>query len=290
MKRSVTMALLAVGFLVTVCAVAQDAPKPAEPMKMPMMQGDMCPACPMMDKKEMTPEMTKIREEMMKEAGITEDAMKMCKAMMMAPMYPTSPGTLTGMEDLKLTDNQKAKLAEIEKKAAADALTVLTDEQKAMLPKTPGEAMTPMGQMMEMHKKMMPVMEKRIKEGKPMPMCCPMMQKMMNEKEGKEGTTTGPAPDNSGINVRDRAPDAKTAGAAGQTKSDVQLAADIRKGIMDTKMSMNAQNSKIVVQSGKVTLRGPVKTQEEKDAIGRIAIDVAGAANVDNQLEVESKP
>jgi osmotically-inducible protein OsmY len=33
-----------------------------------------------------------------------------------------------------------------------------------------------------------------------------------------------------------------------------------------------------------------VKTQEEKDAIGRIAIDVAGAANVDNQLEVESKP
>jgi osmotically-inducible protein OsmY len=121
-------------------------------------------------------------------------------------------------------------------------------------------------------------------------MCCPMMQKMMNEKEGKEGTTTGPAPDNSGVNVRDRAPDAKTAGAAGQTKSDVQLAADIRKGIMDTKMSMNAKNSKIVVQSGKVTLRGPVKTQEEKDAIGRIAIDVAGAANVDNQLEVESKP
>jgi hypothetical protein len=113
----------------------------------------------------------------------------------------------------------------------------------------------------------------------------------------KEGTATKvvactkmPAPDNSGVNVRDRAPDAKTAGAAGQTKSDVQLAADIRKGIMDTKMSMNAQNSKIVVQSGKVTLRGPVKTQEEKDAIGRIAIDVAGAANVDNQLEVESKP
>jgi hypothetical protein len=167
---------------------------------------------------------------------------------------------------------------------------VLTDDQKALLPKMPADPVTTMGQMMEMHKKMMPVMEKRMKDAKPMPMCCPMMQKMMNEKEGKEGTTTGPAPDNSGVNVRDRAPDAKTAGAAGQTKSDVQLAADIRKGIMDTKMSMNAKNSKIVVQSGKVTLRGPVKTQEEKDAIGRIAIDVAGAANVDNQLEVESKP
>ena len=287
MKRSVMMALLvAAGVLVATYAVAQDTPKPTEPMKMPMMQGGMCPACPMMDKKEMTPEMTKMREEMMKEAGITEDAMKMCKATMMAPMYPTSPGTLTGMEDLKLTDNQKAKLVEIQKKAAADALAVLTDEQKAMLPKVPAEPMTTMGQMMEMHKKMMPVMEKRMKEGKPMPACCPMMQNMMKDKEG---TTTGPAPDNSGVNVRDRAPDAKTAGAAGQTKSDVQLAADIRKGIMDTKMSMNAQNAKIVVQSGKVTLRGPVKTQEEKDAIGRIAIDVAGAANVDNQLEVESK-
>ena len=288
MKRSVTIALLvaAVGVLVTLYAVAADEPKAAEPM----MKGGMCPACPMMGKMEMTPEMMKMREEMMKEAGITEDMMKMCKATMMAPMYPASPGVLMGTADLKLTDDQKAKLVVIEKKAAADALAVLTDEQKAMLPRTTDEAMTAMGQMMEMHKKMMPVMEKRMKDGKPMPACCPMMQNMMKDKEGKEGTTTGPAPDNSGVNVRDRAPDAKTAGAAGQTKSDVQLAADIRKGIMDTKMSMNAKNSKIVVQSGKVTLRGPVKTQEEKDAIGRIAIDVAGAANVDNQLEVESKP
>lgn len=188
MKRSVMMALLvmAAGTLVTVYAVAQETSKPMEPMKheMPMMKGSMCPACPMMDKKEMTPEMMKMREEMLKEAGITEDMMKMCKAMMMAPMYPTSPGMLMGMEDLKLTDNQKAKLVEIQKKAAADAMAVLTDEQKAMLPKMSDQAMTMMGQMMEMHKKMMPVMQKRMKDGKPMPMSCPMMQKMMNEKEG----------------------------------------------------------------------------------------------------------
>jgi hypothetical protein len=38
--------------------------------------------------------------------------------------------------------------------------------------------------MMDMRKKMMPVMEKRMKEGKPMPMGCPMMQKMMSDKEG----------------------------------------------------------------------------------------------------------
>lgn len=96
-----------------------------------------------------------------------------------------------------------------------------------------------------------------------------------------------PAPDNSAVNERDRAPDAKTAGAQGQGKTDVQLTADIRKQVVKTDMSTNAHNSKIVTQNGKVTLRGPVKTQKEKDIIGRIAIEVAGADNVDNQLEVE---
>ena len=51
-------------------------------------------------------------------------------------------------------------------------------------------------------------------------------------------------------------------------------------------MSVDAQNAKVVVQGGKVTLRGPVKSQEEKEAVGKIATDVAGAGNVDNQLEV----
>ncbi|MBC7782579.1 MAG: BON domain-containing protein, partial [Burkholderiales bacterium] len=39
--------------------------------------------------------------------------------------------------------------------------------------------------------------------------------------------------------------------------------------------------------NGKVTLRGPVKTQSEKDQVAGIANEVAGATNVDNQLEVE---
>ena len=97
-------------------------------------------------------------------------------------------------------------------------------------------------------------------------------------------------PDNTAVNARDRAPEARTADVAGQTKSDVQIAADIRKRITDTKMSVNAKNAKIVVQNGQVTLRGMVKNQEEKDTIGGIANDVAGLSNVDNQLEVQSNP
>ena len=64
---------------------------------------------------------------------------------------------------------------------------------------------------------------------------------------------------------------------------------DIRKRIVDTKLSVNAHNVKIITQDGKVTLRGPVTTEEEKQQIEQIARDVAGANNVDSQLEVDNK-
>lgn len=94
-------------------------------------------------------------------------------------------------------------------------------------------------------------------------------------------------PDNTGINSRDRAPDAITAGMQGQGKTDVQTTAEIRRHIMDAKMSITAQNVKIICRTGRVTLRGPVNSQDEKDAIGRMATDVAGTGNVDNQLEIK---
>ena len=51
-------------------------------------------------------------------------------------------------------------------------------------------------------------------------------------------------------------------------------------------MSINAQNIKIVTQNGKVTLRGPVATGDEKLQIETIARRVAGATKVDSQLDV----
>jgi osmotically-inducible protein OsmY len=93
-------------------------------------------------------------------------------------------------------------------------------------------------------------------------------------------------PDNTGVNVRDQASNAITAGSQGQGKSDVDVTADIRKRIMAANLSINAQNVKVVSLDGKVTLRGPVNNQNEKDSIGQIATDVAGANNVDNQLDI----
>ncbi len=54
-------------------------------------------------------------------------------------------------------------------------------------------------------------------------------------------------------------------------------------------MSVDAHNVKIITQDGRVTLRGPVKTEEEKQRIEEIAGAVVGADRVDSQLEVATK-
>jgi hyperosmotically inducible protein len=93
--------------------------------------------------------------------------------------------------------------------------------------------------------------------------------------------------DNTEVNVRDRTDAAKTPVDQNENKKDIDITANIRKRVVDTKMSVNAQNVKIITQDGKVTLRGPVKSEEEKAQIEKMAHDVAGASNVDNQLEVQ---
>ena len=90
-----------------------------------------------------------------------------------------------------------------------------------------------------------------------------------------------------GVNVRDRSDAAKTPIDQNENQKDIDITANIRKRVVDTKMSVNAQNVKIITQSGKVTLRGPVKTEEEKAQIAKMAEEVAGPGNVDNQLEVQ---
>jgi osmotically-inducible protein OsmY len=50
-----------------------------------------------------------------------------------------------------------------------------------------------------------------------------------------------------------------------------------------------AQNVKIITQDGKVALRGPVKSEDEKRQIEEIALRIAGDGNVINEIEVEVK-
>jgi hyperosmotically inducible periplasmic protein len=98
------------------------------------------------------------------------------------------------------------------------------------------------------------------------------------------------APDNSAVNVRDRDPGAMTAGEQSNVKSDVELTREIRRAVVkDHSLSMLAHNVKIVTANGSVTLRGPVKTEEEKTTIASKAQQIAGADKVDNQLEVKGQ-
>ena len=98
------------------------------------------------------------------------------------------------------------------------------------------------------------------------------------------------APDNSAVNVRDRAPGAMTAGQQSNAKSDVEITREIRRAVVkDHSLSILAHNVKIVSANGSVTLRGPVKTEEEKTAIASKAQAIAGAGKVDDQLEVKGQ-
>ena len=98
------------------------------------------------------------------------------------------------------------------------------------------------------------------------------------------------APNNSGINVRDRPANAMTAGEQPNAKGDVQLTARIRRAIVkDKSLSTMAHNIKIISSNGDVILRGPVKTTEEKQTIEEKAAAIAGADKVNNQLEIEGQ-
>ena len=52
--------------------------------------------------------------------------------------------------------------------------------------------------------------------------------------------------------------------------------------------STTAKNIKIMTVNGKVTLRGPVQNEQEKQAIASLAENVAGKESVDNQLELKT--
>lgn len=96
-------------------------------------------------------------------------------------------------------------------------------------------------------------------------------------------------PDNTGINERDRSGHL-TATDQSEKKEDLEISANIRKSVVgDDALSTNAHNVKIITIDGVVTLRGPVKTEQEKVAIASKAKNIAGVKRVDNQLEVETK-
>ena len=98
-------------------------------------------------------------------------------------------------------------------------------------------------------------------------------------------------PDNTKVNQRDRNQAEPTADQQKENSSDRQLAAQIRRAIVkDKSLSTDAHNVKIIVQNGSVTLKGPVKSDDEKRTIETKAAQVAGGTDkITDQIEVAPK-
>ena len=94
-------------------------------------------------------------------------------------------------------------------------------------------------------------------------------------------------PDNTSVNQRDRSSQSKTSGDQSNNSADLKTTQAIRQALMkDDQLSMTAKNIKVITADGQVTLRGPVKTAEEKAKVDQIARSAAGGAQIVNQLDV----
>ena len=87
--------------------------------------------------------------------------------------------------------------------------------------------------------------------------------------------------DNSGVNARDRSSQTATPFDQSNDKTDIKLAAAVRRAIVkDKSLSMSAHN---------VKLRGPVDSADEKAKVESVVQGVSGVSRVDNQLDVKAQ-
>jgi hyperosmotically inducible protein len=78
-----------------------------------------------------------------------------------------------------------------------------------------------------------------------------------------------------------------TADQQKENAGDREIARKIRRALMQDKaLSSYAHNVKVIAQGGQVTLKGPVRLDDEKRTVEAKAIEVAGAGHVTNQISV----
>jgi len=96
------------------------------------------------------------------------------------------------------------------------------------------------------------------------------------------------AADNTGSNARDKSGATVTPTDQPENERDLALAKDVRKSLVDDDaLSVNGKNIKVISQDGRVTLRGPVSSLEEKERIVSKVKTLPGVLEIDDQLEVK---
>ena len=97
--------------------------------------------------------------------------------------------------------------------------------------------------------------------------------------------------DNTKVNQRDRNQNEPTADQQKENSSDRALAQQVRRALVkDKSLSTYAHNIKVIAQDGVVTLKGPVHSEQEKQAIETKAAEVAGGADkIKSQIDIANK-
>ena len=102
------------------------------------------------------------------------------------------------------------------------------------------------------------------------------------------GQQSAPAADNTKVNERDKNQNEPTADQQKDNPADRALTQQIRQSLMDDKsLSTYARNVKIITRNGQVTLKGPGRSEAEKQMIEKKATEVAGANKVTSELDVK---
>jgi hyperosmotically inducible protein len=105
---------------------------------------------------------------------------------------------------------------------------------------------------------------------------------------GQAAAQSNPSADNTKVNKRDQKASEPTADQGKNNDSDRETMRKIRRAVVsDKSLSTYAHNVKIISEGGKVTLKGPVHTEEEKKTIEAKATEVAGAGNVTDEITVK---
>jgi hyperosmotically inducible protein len=97
--------------------------------------------------------------------------------------------------------------------------------------------------------------------------------------------------DNSKVNSRDRANGAVTADQQKENAGDRDITRKIRQSLVsDKNLSTYAHNVKVIAQGGQVTLKGPVRSEDEKRLVEAKAAEIVGASHVTNEITIAPAP
>ncbi len=97
------------------------------------------------------------------------------------------------------------------------------------------------------------------------------------------------APDNTANNETEVKKNLPSVMDQGNSESDLNLTKDIRSAVVGSELSFNAKNVKIISNNSHVILRGVVESQEEHQAILKLARAHADPAKITDDLKVNTK-